>query len=234
MATKEQFVKRATSYMGYNYKHFCDSFWGGCWAWCAAFVATVGKESGVDVPWSTSCTAQVNEWKKRGLYHTDRNIQVGDVVYYNWDDIYDPDHVGICTAVASDGKLTITEGNFGNLPNGQTKVENRYIYPSYKYIFGYARPVFDKSTTEAKPSTPVATSDKEISVTTKQVKKGSTGPAVKALQAILQANDISLGKYGCDGEFGNDTDTAVKEFQRKKGLTVDGIAGPNTWNALLK
>lgn len=41
--------------------------------------------------------------------------------------------------------------------------------------------------------------------------------------------------YNCgtaDGKFGNDTDTAVRNFQRDKGLTVDGKAGKNTLLAL--
>lgn len=35
-----------------------------------------------------------------------------------------------------------------------------------------------------------------------------------------------------DGQFGPQTEAAVKEFQQGAGLTVDGIAGPLTWAAL--
>jgi peptidoglycan hydrolase-like protein with peptidoglycan-binding domain len=35
-----------------------------------------------------------------------------------------------------------------------------------------------------------------------------------------------------DGMFGPNTEHAVKEFQEGDGLTVDGIIGPQTWNAL--
>lgn len=54
---------------------------------------------------------------------------------------------------------------------------------------------------------------------------------VKTLQACLNTFGYGLD---VDGSFGGKTDTAVKEFQKKNGLTVDGIVGQKTWNALLK
>lgn len=36
-----------------------------------------------------------------------------------------------------------------------------------------------------------------------------------------------------DGIFGTETAAAVKQFQHTHGLTVDGVAGIKTWNALL-
>ncbi|MTE19444.1 hypothetical protein F0L17_09950 [Streptomyces sp. TRM43335] len=35
-----------------------------------------------------------------------------------------------------------------------------------------------------------------------------------------------------DGLFGPQTLAAVKEFQRRNGLVVDGIVGPRTWGEL--
>ncbi|MBP7552704.1 MAG: peptidoglycan-binding protein [Spirochaetes bacterium] len=59
------------------------------------------------------------------------------------------------------------------------------------------------------------------------VKYGSSGYAVKAVQDLLK------NKFGysltIDGAFGSGTQTAVKSFQTKKGLTSDGIVGPTTW-----
>ena len=58
------------------------------------------------------------------------------------------------------------------------------------------------------------------------LRKGSTGTAVKTLQTNLK----KLGFYTAyvDGSFGATTESAVKAFQRKYGLTADGVAGSAT------
>ena len=67
----------------------------------------------------------------------------------------------------------------------------------------------------------------------KVLRKGSKGEEVKALQTLLIGYKYSCGDAGADGDFGNGTDTAVKKYQKAKGLTADGIVGANTWNKLL-
>lgn len=59
---------------------------------------------------------------------------------------------------------------------------------------------------------------------------GATGePVRRAQRALRRALDLGLG---VDGIFGSATEAAVKKFQQGKGLTVDGIVGPHTWQAL--
>ena len=60
-------------------------------------------------------------------------------------------------------------------------------------------------------------------VTDTNLKKSSTGEAVKAMQTMLIACGYSCGTSGTDGDFGKNTETAVKAFQKAAGLTVDGI-----------
>jgi peptidoglycan hydrolase-like protein with peptidoglycan-binding domain len=55
--------------------------------------------------------------------------------------------------------------------------------------------------------------------------------AVKLLQQRLKAKGISPGPV--DGIFGPKTDAAVRKFQRREHLVVDGIVGPVTWGELM-
>lgn len=59
---------------------------------------------------------------------------------------------------------------------------------------------------------------------------GSRGEEVRKIQQKLK----NWGYYsgGIDGIYGTQTQNAVKSFQRKNGLTADGIAGKATLNAM--
>lgn len=57
--------------------------------------------------------------------------------------------------------------------------------------------------------------------------------AVRELQEALVEKGYSCGAAGADGIFGSGTENAVKAFQRRNGLSVDGIVGKNTWGKLL-
>lgn len=61
-------------------------------------------------------------------------------------------------------------------------------------------------------------------------KYGSRGEEVKQIQTKLK--NWGYYKGSVDGIFGTQTLNAVKSFQRKNGLTVDGIAGPATLKAM--
>lgn len=62
------------------------------------------------------------------------------------------------------------------------------------------------------------------------LKQGANGAKVQQLQEILKALNFDPGTI--DGDFGNNTVKAVKQFQSRNGLEADGIVGKNTQNAL--
>jgi hypothetical protein len=64
------------------------------------------------------------------------------------------------------------------------------------------------------------------------LRRGDKGAYVTLAQTELINKGYSCGKTGADGDFGKNTEAAVKAFQQDHGLTVDGIIGPATWSAL--
>ena len=60
--------------------------------------------------------------------------------------------------------------------------------------------------------------------------KGSSGPDVEKVQKALTGLGFDPG--GVDGVFGSKTEAAVKAFQKKSGVQVDGIVGPETRKAI--
>jgi len=59
-------------------------------------------------------------------------------------------------------------------------------------------------------------------------RRGSKGRGVQEIQKILLKLGYELPRFGADGDYGNETKTAVKEFQKDNDLFVDGIVGINT------
>lgn len=64
------------------------------------------------------------------------------------------------------------------------------------------------------------------------IRRGSKGEYVTLAQTMLMQRGYNLPKYGADGDFGSETETAVKQFQQDWGLAVDGVIGEKTWAML--
>lgn len=63
------------------------------------------------------------------------------------------------------------------------------------------------------------------------VRIGAEGNITYLIQAMLVCHSFDID---ADGIFGPATESAVKEFQSRNGLSVDGIVGKNTFNKLFK
>ena len=205
----------------------------------AAFI----KLGAVDLIGGTECGVEehIHLFDKKGIWNEDGTItpKPGDIICYNWDDGTQPndgwaDHIGVVEYV--DGKnrtLTVIEGNMTGGVVGE-----RTIPIGWGYIRGYAHPKYADSPadtkTENKSNTETGGAGYMFEV--KTVQSGSTGNDVKLLQRLLKSNGCK-GKDGknlsIDGSCGANTVYAIKEYQKKKKLEVDGCAGNATWKSIL-
>ena len=67
------------------------------------------------------------------------------------------------------------------------------------------------------------------------LRTGSTGSAVEQVQFWLNTlaqYESAIPSLAVDGRYGTSTASAVRAFQRRYGLTVDGVVGRETWNAI--
>ncbi|MGB2925797.1 MAG: peptidoglycan-binding protein [Limnothrix sp.] len=69
-------------------------------------------------------------------------------------------------------------------------------------------------------------------VVCRSIKRGDTGPTVRAVQQTLADNNYPVG--GVDGVFGEMTQISLISFQRKNNLDPDGEVGSATCDALIK
>lgn len=194
--------------------------------WCATFVSAVSIKCGATdiIPTECSCTKLIELFKALGAWEESdaRTPKAGDIIFYDWEDkkpkeenTNRPNHVGIVEKVS--GKtITVIEGNKGEA------VARRTLEVNGRYIRGYAVPKY------------AAAANTKVKVELDTLRKGSKGEQVKTLQRLLLALGYKMGNYGVDGSFGAATESAVKAFQKAKGLSADSIVGANTWNKLLK
>ena len=199
-------------------------------AWCCQFVWWVFKHAGASalfygggktawVPSVRKHYTQKGKWIRRG----DGTPKPGDLIIFgNRDDSGSGKHIGIVTKVTSSTVYTV-EGNTtksGYSANGGMVAAKSYSRTNGN-IAGYCSVDYDDEVKET------------VEMTLEVLKKGSKGDNVKALQILLIGYGFDCGSYGADGDFGSATDEAVRNYQKAKGLTVDGIVGKNTWNKLL-
>ena len=160
--------------------------------------------------------------------------KVGDQIFFGKRN--DENHTGLVVEV-HDGKVWTVEGNANN------RVQRRVYAISDGNIAGYGRPnwalVADRYTddgpdadTPIKDDVDTPVPGKTCTVTLPVLSIGARGEFVETLQLLLK--HYFNPSLGLDGWFGPQTETNVKEYQRKHGEEVDGIVGPITWRLLLR
>lgn len=225
-------------------------------AWCATFVSAVAIKLGYTdiIPTECGCEPMINLFKGMGCWveNENRTPDVGDIIFYDWQDggVGDntgrSDHVGIVEKV-SNGKIVVIEGNYKNA------VSRRVLSVNGRYIRGYGVPKYDTEPHKVASAInsvvynwqKAAIADgfsfpkygvdgqwgAECEAVAKKAicKKQVVGYKNKNLTKIVQAT-VGVQR---DGLFGTKTRSAVIAYQKRKGLTADGIVGINTWKRIL-
>ena len=211
---------------------------GSYYAWCAYFISWCARQAGIPTSIisnaSYACAGSDNgdfknlDYYARGSY----TPKAGDLVFFCWEGNSSCwDHVEIVIGVSS-SEVTTLGGN-----TGDNNVKSRKWSLSNSNIRGYGVPKYTTGSTPSPDPTPTPTPSGSVQDLTnpKNPNKYSTPPSgtylnvgdsgtyVRWLQACLN----QCG-YSCDvdGQFGYGTAEALKSFQRKYGLTVDGGFGP--------
>ena len=116
---------------------------------------------------------------------------------------------------------TDADGHFTHIDTRTTKAFWYGQAQAYRSTFGGSTNTNNNSSTSSSTSSGYKT-----------LSSGSRGSAVEELQKKLNFLGYSCGTV--DGDYGAKTANAVREFQRKNELSVDGIAGPKTLEAIDK
>lgn len=199
--------------------------------WCCAFVGAVSALAGtVDaIPLSAHCDRFTEALIAKGGYEVDIP-QLGDCAIFNWDGDGESDHIGVVCKIPENGTVTTIEGNksdavmyrqFNNAPV-------HFYRPAWSNCVGKsANGVAD---TGAITWEKYRDFYKELPLSwANEVKQfpllygGCGGPYVKILQKYLGIVE--------DGHFGTDTEVAVKLYQERRQLEVDGKVGRQTWSS---
>lgn len=165
------------------------------------------------------CTYSAQYYRNVGRFYT--TPQIGDQIFFG--DKGDEYHTGIVYKVDGSRVYTIegnTSGDAGVVDNGGGVFKKSY-YLNDRKITGYGRPRYDISSGASNGSS----YEKPVVNSRNYLMKGDVGTEVKTMQEALIKLGYSCGSYGADGDFGNDTDKAVRAFQKANGLVVDGKYG---------
>ncbi len=201
-------------------------------SWCSGFASAMAIKAGLTdiIPTEVGCEKHVQLFKNHSVSKWEEDgtkaPQMGDYIFYNWDKTAQPndggaDHVGIVERV-NGNVITTIEGNYSD------SVKRRTLLVGDGRIRGYGQPAYWTLTTMP----PTYERDTSTGTTTAMLKNGDKGDAVRELQNNLISLGYSCGSAGADGDFGPGTENAVRSFQQKNGLTVDGVAGPVTLSAI--
>ena len=211
---------------------WCDVFVD--WLFVEAFGAEAAKKMLCQPEKSlgAGCGYSARYYQAKGQFYTE-HPKPGDQIFF-LDSAGDVAHTGLVYKVDNLYVYTV-EGNTspqsGVIGNGGGVWRKKYAI-NYNRIYGYGRPDYGSVLYEETPET-ATTKKGDFTMEMRVLKNGCKGEDVRALQILLIGNGCTCGVWGADGNFGAATETAVRNYQKKKKLQNDGMAGPQTMTSLL-
>lgn len=203
--------------------------------WCDTFVddgfiACFGVEAAAAMTYqpmgagSALCSQSAAYYQERGAWS--QRPEIGDQVFFYVSGGIN--HTGIVIRVEGSSVVTV-EGNSSD------QVAERVYQIADVRIAGYGRPdwnvVANGPTVDPQPTEDSVTGENDARFYILRLPclcRGSIGVPVTAVQFQLMGQGYNVGPDGADGDFGGNTEEAVKEFQLNVGLTPDGTVGPDT------
>lgn len=244
------------NYIKYAQNSWDNQFYG--WElqnqpWCDVFVdwcfcETFGLQTGAAMTYQTVgsgsalCSASASFYEKNNAFYN--YPQPGDqVFFFSSGDI---NHTGLVESVIGSGanwtSFTTIEGNSND------QVARRTYNRGNNKVAGFGRPKWSlvaQGGTIQNPPTQQQKNKNQPTITTPTssqkyqphtynikinlLKKEDYGPQVSSMQALLNAKGF---KCKVNGKFDNNTFNALKDFQTKAGIEVDGEFGQEAFTAL--
>ena len=218
---------------------WCDVFVD----WC--FCQTFGLQTGAAMTYQTIgsgsalCSTSASFYEKNNSFYN--YPQPGDQVFFFNNGAIN--HTGLVESVVGSGaswtSFTTIEGNSSD------QVARRTYNRGNNKVAGFGRPKWSlvaqgnfvqntstqqkKSTTTVIQTTPKKYQPYTYNIKINLLKKGDYGPQVSSMQSLLNAKGF---KCKVDGKFEDNTFKALKDFQTKAGIEIDGEFGQEAFTAL--
>lgn len=221
----------------FNTDYYGRKVSGSAYQWCCTYVWDIFRLANASSLFydgkKTAYCPTVESWGKSNKLTVDKSKgQFGDIALFDFYGKGISCHIGFIVRKNSDGTYKTVEGNtaVGNDDNGGCVMYRTRSQSSIRCII---RPKYDKSTstTTSTSSSTSTTKSSKPTVAKPTIKNGTKGTQAKYLQQDLNYLGFK-GKDGkkltVDSDFGTNSVYALKQFQKKYKLTVDGIYGDNS------